>query len=78
MVSGSGIRTKRVVVDRHHARSSGTVVTKDLLNDQPTAVVRAEQTAISRGLVTQKRMNTQPRPHLLPLSSQNLMARVRG
>ncbi|CAN6567182.1 unnamed protein product [Malus baccata var. baccata] len=80
MVSGSGIRAKRVVVDRHHhildhlapphAQSSGVVVTKDLLNGQPTTVVHAEQTAISRiDHLTQKlkymkflrkRMNTQP------------------
>ncbi|TQD83429.1 hypothetical protein C1H46_031017 [Malus baccata] len=71
MVSGSGICAKRVVVDgRHHMLGRlAAVVAKDLLNGQPIAVVRAEQIAISGGLVRQKmkymrflrkRMNTQP------------------
>ncbi|KAB2609799.1 60S ribosomal protein L13a-1 [Pyrus ussuriensis x Pyrus communis] len=59
-MGSQGICAKRVVV-----------VPKDLLNGQPTAVVRAEQIAISGGLVRQKlkymkflrkRMNTQPSP----------------
>ncbi|KAB2602119.1 60S ribosomal protein L13a-1-like [Pyrus ussuriensis x Pyrus communis] len=71
MVSGSGICAKRVVVDGHHHMLGrlAAVVAKDLLNGQPIAVVRAEQIAISGGLVRQKmkymrflrkRMNTQP------------------
>ncbi|CAN6684765.1 unnamed protein product [Malus baccata var. baccata] len=52
-------------------REKRVVVTNDLLKGQPTAVVRAEQIAISEGRVRQKlkymkflrkRMNTQPSP----------------
>ncbi|XP_035540748.1 60S ribosomal protein L13a-4-like [Juglans regia] len=72
MVSGSGICTKRVVLDaRHHMLGRlASIVAKELLNGQKVVVVvRCEEICISGGLVRQKmkymrflrkRMNTKP------------------
>ncbi|KAK4750885.1 hypothetical protein SAY87_004367 [Trapa incisa] len=71
MVSGSGICTRRVVVDaRHHMLGRlASIVAKELLNGQKVVVVRCEEICLSGGLVRQKmkymrflrkRMNTKP------------------
>lgn len=71
MVSGSGICSKRVVVDaRHHMLGRlGSIIAKELLNGQKVVVVRCEEICLSGGLVRQKmkymrflrkRMNTKP------------------
>ncbi|XP_050208548.1 60S ribosomal protein L13a-3-like [Mercurialis annua] len=71
MVSGSGIRAKRVVVDaRHHMLGRlASATAKELLNGQHVVVVRCEEICLSGGLVRQKmkylrflrkRMNTKP------------------
>ncbi|KAF2921124.1 hypothetical protein DAI22_07g006600 [Oryza sativa Japonica Group] len=71
MVSGSGLCTRRVVVDaRHHMLGRlASLVAKELLNGQRVVVVRCEEMCISGGLVRQKmkylrflrkRMNTKP------------------
>ena len=71
MVSGSGICSKRVVVDaRHHMLGRlASIIAKEVLNGQKVVVVRCEELCISGGLVRQKmkymrflrkRMNTKP------------------
>ena len=71
MVSGSGICSKRVVVDaRHHMLGRlASIVAKELLNGQKVVIVRCEEICLSGGLVRQKmkymrflrkRMNTKP------------------
>ncbi|XP_010923627.1 large ribosomal subunit protein uL13y [Elaeis guineensis] len=71
MVSGSGICTRRVVVDaRHHMLGRlASILAKELLNGQRVVVVRCEEICLSGGLVRQKmkflrflrkRMNTKP------------------
>ncbi|WOL00664.1 60S ribosomal protein L13a-4 [Canna indica] len=71
MVSGSGLCTKRVVVDaRHHMLGRlASILAKELLNGQRVVVVRCEEICLSGGLVRQKmkylrflrkRMNTKP------------------
>jgi large subunit ribosomal protein L13Ae len=71
MVSGSGLCTKRIVVDgRHHMLGRiSSVIAKELLNGQRVVVVRCEEICMSGGLVRQKmkylrflrkRMNTKP------------------
>ncbi|CAH9070034.1 unnamed protein product [Cuscuta epithymum] len=71
MVSGSGIRARRVVVDaRHHMLGRlSSILTKELLNGVRVVVVRCEEICLSGGLVRQKmkyhrflrkRMNTKP------------------
>lgn len=71
MVSGSGLCTRRVVVDaRHHMLGRlASIIAKELLNGQRVVVVRCEEISISGGLVRQKmkyarfrnkRMNTKP------------------
>ncbi|XP_058096520.1 large ribosomal subunit protein uL13w-like [Magnolia sinica] len=71
MVSGSGICTRRVVVDaRHHMLGRlASILAKELLNGQKVVVVRCEEICLSGGLVRQKmkylrflrkRMNTKP------------------
>ncbi|CAH9073600.1 unnamed protein product [Cuscuta europaea] len=71
MVSGSGIRARRVVVDaRHHMLGRlSSILAKELLNGVRVVVVRCEEICLSGGLVRQKmkyhrflrkRMNTKP------------------
>ncbi|WOL01912.1 60S ribosomal protein L13a-4 [Canna indica] len=71
MVSGSGLCTRRVVVDaRHHMLGRlASILAKELLNGQRVVVVRCEEICLSGGLVRQKmkylrflrkRMNTKP------------------
>ncbi|KAK9726522.1 hypothetical protein RND81_05G221100 [Saponaria officinalis] len=71
MVTGSGVMSKRVVVDaRHHMLGrTASIVAKELLSGQRVVVVRCEEIALSGGLVRQKmkylrflrkRMNTKP------------------
>ncbi|CAH9074498.1 unnamed protein product [Cuscuta europaea] len=71
MVSGSGIRVNRVVVDaRHHMLGRlASILAKELLNGVRVVVTRSEEICLSGGLVRQKmkyhrflrkRMNTKP------------------
>ncbi|RAL47750.1 hypothetical protein DM860_012375 [Cuscuta australis] len=71
MVSGSGICTRRVVVDaRHHMLGRlASILAKELLNGVRVVVTRCEEICLSGGLVRQKmkyhrflrkRMNTKP------------------
>ncbi|KAL8170219.1 hypothetical protein V2J09_022023 [Rumex salicifolius] len=71
MVSGSGVMSRRQVVDaRHHMLGRlASIVAKELLSGQRVVVVRCEEIALSGGLVRQKmkylrflrkRMNTKP------------------
>ncbi|XP_075648501.1 large ribosomal subunit protein uL13w-like [Castanea sativa] len=71
MVSGSGICSKRVVVDgrNHMLGRLASIVAKEVLNGQKVVVVRCEEICMSGGLVRQKmkymrflrkRMNTKP------------------
>ncbi|KAH6809116.1 Ribosomal protein L13 family protein [Perilla frutescens var. frutescens] len=71
MVSGSGICSKRVVVDarNHMLGRLASILAKELLNGQRVDVVRCEEICLSGGLVRQKmkylrflrkRMNTKP------------------
>ncbi|XP_039137003.1 60S ribosomal protein L13a-4-like [Dioscorea cayenensis subsp. rotundata] len=71
MVSGSGLCTRRVVVDarQHMLGRLASIIAKELLNGQRIVVVRCEEICMSGGLVRQKmkflrflrkRMNTKP------------------
>jgi large subunit ribosomal protein L13Ae len=53
MVSGSGVRAKRIVVaTRHHMLGRlSSIISKELLNDQKVVVVRCEEICLSAGLV---------------------------
>jgi large subunit ribosomal protein L13Ae len=55
MVSGSGVCTKRIVVDtRHHMLGRlSSIIVKELFNDQKVVVVRSEQICVFGGLVRQ-------------------------
>jgi large subunit ribosomal protein L13Ae len=55
MVSGSGVRDKRIVVDtRHHMLGRlSSIIAKELLNDQKIVVARCEEICLSAGPVCQ-------------------------
>jgi large subunit ribosomal protein L13Ae len=55
MVSGSGVRAKRIVVDAcHHMLGRlSSIIAKELLNDQKVVVVHCEVTCLSAGPVYQ-------------------------
>jgi hypothetical protein len=55
MVSGSGVCTKRIVVDAcHHMLSHlSSMIAKELLNDHKVIIVRCEEICISAGLARQ-------------------------